>query len=570
MKPRPEIIGEKVELLALYSKVSPEEMESARVQALKHFESAAGQAAEDEPSVSQPSRTVRKWQWPAVAALAAAVALAVLLPIRIVQSAPAVLEDANGSRKIQYGELVRPTGDMSAMLSMADGPRVETRSMSEFLLERTDDGGTRIHLNMGGLIVDAASQRSGNLVVQTKEITALVSGAVSLVKAGEEGSSVAAIGWEVRVQQGTAEKKLAPGEQVTSNPKMESIPVREQVAWSREAVAHIASLQQAAVAPKERIAFEVTSIRPSGPAVTRPGTRGGGQGLNSRPSPNGCVFGSFGYSSQLDPRRFAATRVTVMHLASYTIPYPMPPGASDQPGSCGSLTGMGLLSGGPDWVKTDAWDLEAAIPEGTFTQKPTLTNPVMLQMIRTMLEERFKLVLRKETKEIPVYLLRVGKGGPKFNGQIPLTSDRWGGVQIVRLDPDGKPVPAADLPPLPDGGIVTFGGRCTAPTETCGQLSARNVSMANLATYLYGIDGRPVLDRTGLAGRYDFHYVDPGVQEAFARIISMRIQEGYGGFGPPGDSLSRAALKASGLELEEGMAPFDAWVIERVEKPSEN
>jgi uncharacterized protein (TIGR03435 family) len=293
--------------------------------------------------------------------------------------------------------------------------------------------------------------------------------------------------------------------------------------------------------------------------------------LNSRPTPHGCVFGSFGYSAQLDPRRFAVTRITLTHLASYTIPYPMLPGATDQrPGSCGSLTAMGLLSGGPDWVRTDAWDFEAAIPEGSFTRKPTLANRVLLQMIRTMLEERFKLVLRRETKEIPVYLLKVGKDGPKFNGQIPLTADRWGGAEIVRLDPDGKPVQVADLPPPPDGGITTFGGRCGAAPATCSQLSARNVSMANLATYLYGLDERPVLDRTGLPGRYDFHYIDPGVEEAFARIIKMTMLEGYGGIGPPGATLNRAVIKAIGLELEESTAPFDAWVIERADRPSEN
>src|SRR5437762_12432440 len=78
----------------------------------------------------------------------------------------------------------------------------------------------------------------GNLYVQTKDMVASVSGAVSLVKAEEQGSRVAAIGGEVLVQQGTTEKRLRPGEQVTTNPKMESLPVKGEVAWSREAVAH--------------------------------------------------------------------------------------------------------------------------------------------------------------------------------------------------------------------------------------------------------------------------------------------------------------------------------------------
>jgi len=243
---------------------------------------------------------------------------------------------------------------------------------------------------------------------------------------------------------------------------------------------------------------------------------------------------------------------------------------------CGTVTGMGLLTGGPDWIRTDVWDVVATIPAGAFTRTPALTDPVMQQMLRTMFAERFGMVLRREKKELPVYLLKVGKDGPKFNGSIPLTSDRWGGAQIVALGPDGKGVPVADAPLPPDGGI-TSGSIGPAPragaTASSAQLSARNTSMANLANYMFGLDGRPVLDRTGLTGRYDFHYSEPGVQEALkqlsARIISMQILE-TNAAGSPGSALMRAVLKEIGLELEESTAPFDAWVIERVEKPTEN
>jgi uncharacterized protein (TIGR03435 family) len=207
----------------------------------------------------------------------------------------------------------------------------------------------------------------------------------------------------------------------------------------------------------------------------------------------------------------------------------------------------------------------AGIPAGTFTSKPALTDPVLQQMIRTMLAERFGWVVRRETREVPVYLLKVAKDGPKFNGSIPLTADRWGGakVTIVRLGPDGKATPVADLPPPADGGITAMGG----------QWSARNVSMTNLANHLFGYEGRPVLDRTGLPGRYDFHYIGLGVQQAFDRIIKMTTLEGYGCCGSgmgSGSLIEREVLKEIGLELESSTAQFDGWVIERAERPSEN
>src|SRR5688572_29303386 len=175
---------------------------------------------------AHPAR-IRRWQWPALAAALAAIVMAVILPTRILQGAPAVLEDSEGKRNIQYDELVRPAGDSSAMLSMRDGSRVETRSMSEFSLERTSDGGTSIRLKEGGLIVNAAAENRAKLYVETKDIKALVSGAVSLVKAGEEGSRIAAIGGEIRVQEGTMEKKLRSGEQVATSPLLELVPMKE-------------------------------------------------------------------------------------------------------------------------------------------------------------------------------------------------------------------------------------------------------------------------------------------------------------------------------------------------------
>jgi len=272
--------------------------------------------------------------------------------------------------------------------------------------------------------------------------------------------------------------------------------------------------------------------------------------LNARPAPSGCVFDSFGYSLQLDPRRMAVNRTTLLHLAAYTIPAVRQELGRRQDVNCGSLTKVGLLSGGPDWIKTDVWDVVAAIPEGVFTRTPALRDPILQQMLKTMLSERFGLVMRRETREVPVYLLKVGKDGPKFNGVKPMNTDPDRGPVFMVMGPDGKPVRATpDLPPPPDGTINILGGFA---------FGARNVSMADWANHLFGIDGRPVLDRTGLPGRYDFYYDDPAGRP---RGVLAAPEPG---------TFDRAVLKAMGFELEEARAPFDAWVIERAEKPSEN
>jgi uncharacterized protein (TIGR03435 family) len=219
--------------------------------------------------------------------------------------------------------------------------------------------------------------------------------------------------------------------------------------------------------------------------------------------------------------------------------------------NCDVLTKVGLLSGGPDWIRTDVWDIVASIPEGTFSSTPALTDPVLQQMLRTMLLERFGLVVRREMRDVPVYLLRVGEDGPKFNGPSPraTNSDPSRGPVMMLLGPDGKPTPAANLPPPPDGAISVIGGF---------RFGARNVTTTFWANYLFGLDGRPVLDRTGLTGRYDFHYEDPAGRPRGLAVL------------PNPGSLDRAVVKAMGFELEESLAPYDVWVIERAERPTEN
>src|SRR5262249_46699946 len=143
------------------------------------------------------------------------------------------------------GETVESNGGSGGTLRLADGSHVEMRSRSKLSITQADDG-LRILLGTGSVIVNAAKQAVGrHLYVQTKDVTVSVVGTVFLVNAEEEGSRVAVIEGEVRVQQGPTEKKLSPGEQVATNPSMELPPVREEIAWSRYSAEHLALLQQA-------------------------------------------------------------------------------------------------------------------------------------------------------------------------------------------------------------------------------------------------------------------------------------------------------------------------------------
>jgi uncharacterized protein (TIGR03435 family) len=388
--------------------------------------------------------------------------------------------------RIASGTPVRTNGNAAAVLALPGGSRIEMHAKSELSLEQAEDG-LRIRLNDGSVNVTPAKEPAGKLYLQDREVTIPVLGSFF---------------------------------------KIAGLPVFQN--------------------PEPRVAFDVASIRPSGPIPVGGGGGRGGGGVgrgdgsaNFRPNDAGCVPA---VSRQLDPSRLAITRATLFQFIGHAYPVQTVPDGGNFL-NCGLLHKIGFVSGGPEWVKTDMWDLEAAISGGVFTSTPSPGDPKLQQMLQTLLSERFKLVMRRETRELPVYLLKVGKDGPKFNGHGENRK------RMTFLDADGRPKPASEFPPPPDGGFSIIGNRF---------LDASNFSMANFVQFLFGLDHRPVFDRTGLTGRYDFHfYAD--AEAANARPLSGGLE-----------ALKRDAVKALGFELEESRQPFDVWVIERADKPAEN
>ena len=481
-----------------------------------------------------PARRTRRWQWPAVAAALAAIVMAVILPTRILQGVPAVLEDAEGKRSIQYGELVRPAGDKSAMLSMTDGSRVETRSMSEFSLERMDDGGTRIRLKEGGLIVDASAKNQSSLSVQTKDITALVGGAVSLVNAEEDGSRIAAIGGEISVQQGTTEKRLRPGEQVATSPVMELIPVKEELTWSRQAAEHVAMLEQTQSSPSgsaasaTRLKFAVASVRPTLPALPPGGPVARGSvdadlmGLGIK-----CLGadGLLGVAPNVqDPtaRRGRCTANSVDIREVILRAYPL---TSSTVGN--RLVGFPQSGLGPFQI------------EGVADEPERVTKGELQQMLQALLEDRFKLRVHLETREVDGYTLTIAKSGIKFKEPS--------GDARCRVNYGRGPNPA-------NPGV----------SGTC--------PMGQLTTFLMRVlnpgGPPPFEDKTGLMGTYNMEFA---LEEVFAPPTATGVRgvatQQARQFTTP---IPKALEEQLGLHLERAKVPTEFVVIDHIEQPTEN
>jgi uncharacterized protein (TIGR03435 family) len=128
------------------------------------------------------------------------------------------------------------------------------------------------------------------------------------------------------------------------------------------------------------------------------------------------------------------------------------------------------LSGGPAWIASDRYDIQAKAAGSTSRERT-------LPMLRTLLEDRFKLSLHRDTRELPVYQLAIAKSGLKLQ---PLQEG-----SCITPDPNG-----ATLAPVHKQSDL-----CGYLGMGKGSLDATKIRMANLATALSFVLGRPVVDK---------------------------------------------------------------------------
>ncbi|SPE40919.1 conserved hypothetical protein [Candidatus Sulfopaludibacter sp. SbA3] len=174
------------------------------------------------------------------------------------------------------------------------------------------------------------------------------------------------------------------------------------------------------------------------------------------------------------------------------------------------------ISGGPGWINADVYDIVAKSASGD----PAVSIPDLRKKLQTLLAERFQLKAHRETKELPVFALAVGKNGPKLTAAEPVAGSNSG----------------------------TRG--------ECGRVTGMNATMANLTFFLSRQLGRPVVDQTGLSGTYDFQLTWTPDNPCPAPT--------------DGPSLFTAVQEQIGLKLEATKGPVEIVVIDHVEKAEAN
>ncbi len=217
------------------------------------------------------------------------------------------------------------------------------------------------------------------------------------------------------------------------------IPIRMLSASGILAVAGLVGVPPSVAQPAARPEFDVASVKPTDPRSRAT--------VNVHRFPGG---------------RLAATSVTLKILITWAY------GAQDID-----------VSGGPDWLDRAKFDIAAQGKDDADA------FPLMVQ---ALLEDRFKLAIRRETRELPIYALLLAKTGGKLGPNLHE-------AEVWDCPAEPPPTPAQIKSPLwtPWGGFHSMRGH----------LGGRRVTLRNLTSPLAAQLGRPVLDETGVQGKID-------------------------------------------------------------------
>jgi len=232
--------------------------------------------------------------------------------------------------------------------------------------------------------------------------------------------------------------------------------------------------------------------------------------------------------------RFTATSVTVDDLLVFAY---SPPN--------GPILQKDVILGGPSWLDSDRFDIQAKPESGESKEEMQL-------MMRSLLEDRFQLKLHMESRELPVYDLIVVKDRLKMKlseDQTPSNSRPTAPAATARSQRGAQRNPTAP---------GSYGMSSDSSSST---MQGAAVPVSALVSMLQGQAGRPVIDKTGLKGLFDFRLeFSPNALE----VETPGLQQ------PVRPSLFSALQEQLGLKLESSKGPGEVLVIDHVERPSEN
>ena len=279
-------------------------------------------------------------------------------------------------------------------------------------------------------------------------------------------------------------------------------------------------------AASHKLAFDVVSVREN---------KSGGRETSNVPLDRGDVYSSTG-------GLFSATNQSVISLIIFA--YRMK--ISEALG--------GFMRSLPSWAKTDKFDINARAPSGDPTKED------MRSMVQSLLEDRFKMKVHRERREMPaygLYLSTQGKTGPQLRLHSPASSC------AVSLPPPAAGTPIAAM-------VGLWPATCGDGDEAYASKyrlreGGRDMTMNAVADDLTGArdSERPILDRTGLPGTFDYILeFDPDSLDRDG--VSSTSHD------DPGPTFSEALKEQLGLQLKKEDGVISIFVVDQIQYPSAN
>jgi uncharacterized protein (TIGR03435 family) len=211
------------------------------------------------------------------------------------------------------------------------------------------------------------------------------------------------------------------------------------------------------------------------------------------------------------------------------------------------------FSGMPGWLNSERFDIDAkmdpAVADALQKLSPDDQKLARQKMLQALLADRFQLTIHRETRELQVYSLTVAKNGPKLH-EAKSGDTYANGIKY----PNGGGGPGAVM--------LRMG-------PTSQTMSAQAVPISTLVRQFVTTLRSPILDKTGLTGKYDFTLTwTPEDQMASGGVPNG--QPAIAAPDPSGATLFTALQEQLGLKLESGKGPVEMIVIDHVERPSGN
>jgi uncharacterized protein (TIGR03435 family) len=204
------------------------------------------------------------------------------------------------------------------------------------------------------------------------------------------------------------------------------------------------------------------------------------------------------------------------------------------------------VEGGPGWIESERYTINAKAENNATAY--VMEGP----LLQTLLENRFKLEIHRETREIPVYNLVVAKGGPKLKPFQEGSCTPMPPIDFAQLP--------SRVPPGPR--YCQVGGGAAGPNF---DMRAQGVSLDDFARLVY--PGRPIVNKTGIKGVFEIHLRWGLDDESRQQLTDLTGNDPGEPTEPP---VFIALQEQLGLKLEPAKGKGEFLVIDHVERPDEN